>query len=276
MKKSKSLRKIIKNPTAIVCILILLVMTVSCTFCKALAPYGFDDQMLVSRLQPPSSDHIFGTDEYGRDVFSRVLYGGKNSIIIGFAAVFLSILIGGTLGMLAGYYKKAEAVIMRLVDIQIAIPGILFAIVIVATLGDSLINVVFSVAIFSIPTMTRVIRSEVITLKDSEFVLAAKTYGLPNYRIILIHILPNIVHTMIVLATMRFASSVLTSATLSFLGLGVKPPMADWGSMINNGRLYIRTAPWLIIAPGAALLLLTLAVNLLGDALRDALDPKVQ
>lgn len=274
--QSKALKKIIKNPTAMVCIALLLVIIFACTFCKVLAPYGFDDQELANRLQGPSAAHIFGTDEYGRDVFSRVLYGGQNSIVIGFAAVVLSIVIGGTLGMLAGYFKKAEAIIMRLIDIQIAIPGILFAIVIVATLGDSLINVVFSVAIFSIPTMTRVARSEVLSLKKSEFVQAAKTYGLPDYRIIFVHILPNIVHTMIVLATMRFASSVLTCATLSFLGLGVKPPMADWGSMISNGRLYIRSAWWLIVFPGAALLLLTLVVNLLGDALRDALDPKVQ
>ena len=274
--QSKALKKIIKNPTAMVCIALLLVIIFACTFCKVLAPYGFDDQELASRLQGLSAAHIFGTDEYGRDVFSRVLYGGQNSIVIGFAAVVLSIVIGGTLGMLAGYFKKAEAIIMRLIDIQIAIPGILFAIVIVATLGDSLINVVFSVAIFSIPTMTRVVRSEVLSLKKSEFVQAAKTYGLPDYRIIFVHILPNIVHTMIVLATMRFASSVLTCATLSFLSLGVKPPMADWGSMISNGRLYIRSAWWLIVFPGAALLLLTLVVNLLGDALRDALDPKVQ
>lgn len=274
--QSKALKKIIKNPTAMVCIALLLVIIFACTFCKVLAPYGFDDQELANRLQGLSAAHIFGTDEYGRDVFSRVLYGGQNSIVIGFAAVVLSIVIGGTLGMLAGYFKKAEAIIMRLIDIQIAIPGILFAIVIVATLGDSLINVVFSVAIFSIPTMTRVVRSEVLSLKKSEFVQAAKTYGLPDYRIIFVHILPNIVHTMIVLATMRFASSVLTCATLSFLSLGVKPPMADWGSMISNGRLYIRSAWWLIVFPGAALLLLTLVVNLLGDALRDALDPKVQ
>ena len=274
--QSKALKKILRNPTAIACIIILIAMATACAFCETLAPYGFDDQELINRLQPPSAQHIFGTDEYGRDVFSRVLYGGKNSIVIGFAAVVLSIFLGGTLGILAGYSKKAEAVIMRLIDIQIAIPGILFAIVIVATLGDSLVNVVFSVAIFSVPTMTRVVRSEVLSLKSSDFVLAAKTYGLPAYRIILVHILPNILHNMIVLSTMRFASSVLTSATLSFLGLGVKPPMADWGSMISNGRLFIRSAWWLIAAPGFALLLLTLAVNLLGDALRDALDPKVQ
>ncbi|MBQ2896427.1 MAG: ABC transporter permease [Oscillospiraceae bacterium] len=274
--KNKALRKLLKNPTAIISLTILFVIITACLFCEVLAPYGFDEQSLMDRLQPPSAQHIFGTDEYGRDVFSRVLYGGQNSIVIGFAAVFLCMIIGGTLGMLAGYYKKAEAIIMRLIDIQIAIPGILFCIVIAATLGDSMINVVFSVAIFSIPTMTRMIRAEVLSLKNSEFVLAARTYGLPGWRIILVHILPNILHTMIVLATMRFASSVLTSATLSFLGLGVKPPMADWGSMINNGRLYIRSAWWLILAPGAALLLLTLAVNLLGDALRDALDPKVQ
>lgn len=163
--QSKALKKIIKNPTAMVCIALLLVIIFACTFCKVLAPYGFDDQELANRLQGPSAAHIFGTDEYGRDVFSRVLYGGQNSIVIGFAAVVLSIVIGGTLGMLAGYFKKAEAIIMRLIDIQIAIPGILFAIVIVATLGDSLINVVFSVAIFSIPTMTRVVRSEVLSLK---------------------------------------------------------------------------------------------------------------
>lgn len=250
--KNKALRKLLKNPTAIVSLVILFVIITSCAFCDVLAPYGFDEQSLMDRLQPPSAEHIFGTDEYGRDVFSRVLYGGQNSIVIGFAAVFLCMLIGGTLGMLAGFYKKAEAVIMRLIDIQIAIPGILFCIVIAATLGDSMINVVFSVAIFSIPTMTRMVRAEVLSLKKSEFVLAAQTYGLPSWRIILVHILPNILHTMIVLATMRFASSVLTSATLSFLGLGVRPPMADWGSMINNGRLFIRSSWWLILAPGAA------------------------
>ena len=274
--QNKALRKIIHNPTAVICIVVLLILIVSCAFCDWIAPYGFDEQQLENAKQPPSSEHIFGTDEYGRDIFSRILYGGKTSIVIGFAAVLLSVLIGGTLGMLAGYYKGAETVIMRLIDIQIAIPGILFAIVIVATLGDTLFNVVLSVAVFSIPTMTRVVRSEVLSLKKSEFVLAAKTYGLPNYRIILVHILPNIIHTMIVLATMRFASSVLTSATLSFLGLGIKPPMADWGSMISNGRIFIRSGWWMVVFPGMALLILTLAVNLLGDALRDALDPKVQ
>ncbi len=273
---SKALKKIFKNPTAVVCIVILAVLILSCVFSDVLAPYGFDEQQLHNARQGPSAEHIFGTDEYGRDIFSRILYGGKTSIVIGFAAVVLSVVVGGTLGMLAGYYKKAEAIIMRLVDIQVAIPGILFAIVIVATLGDSLFNVVVSVAIFSIPTMIRVVRSEVLSMKQSEFVLAARTYGLPSWRILLIHILPNIVHTMIVLATMRFASSVLTSATLSFLGLGVKPPMADWGSMISNGRTFIRSDWWVIVFPGLALLLLTLAVNLLGDALRDALDPKVQ
>ncbi len=274
--QSKALKKIIRNPTAVICIVILAVLIVSCVFSDVLAPYGFDEQQLHNARQGPSAEHIFGTDEYGRDIFSRILYGGKTSIVIGFAAVLLSVAVGGTLGMLAGYYKKAEMIIMRLVDIQVAIPGILFAIVIVATLGDSLFNVVISVAIFSIPTMIRVVRSEVLSMKQSEFVLAARTYGLPSWRILLVHILPNIVHTMIVLATMRFASSVLTSATLSFLGLGVKPPMADWGSMISNGRMFIRTDWWVIVFPGLALLILTLAVNLLGDALRDALDPKVQ
>lgn len=274
--QSKALKKIIRNPTAVICIVILAVLIVSCVFSDVLAPYGFDEQQLHNARQGPSAEHIFGTDEYGWDIFSRILYGGKTSIVIGFAAVLLSVAVGGTLGMLAGYYKKAEMIIMRLVDIQVAIPGILFAIVIVATLGDSLFNVVISVAIFSIPTMIRVVRSEVLSMKQSEFVLAARTYGLPSWRILLVHILPNIVHTMIVLATMRFASSVLTSATLSFLGLGVKPPMADWGSMISNGRMFIRTDWWVIVFPGLALLILTLAVNLLGDALRDALDPKVQ
>ena len=260
--QSKALKKIIRNPTAVICIVILAVLIVSCVFSDVLAPYGFDEQQLHNARQGPSAEHIFGTDEYGRDIFSRILYGGKTSIVIGFAAVLLSVAVGGTLGMLAGYYKKAEMIIMRLVDIQVAIPGILFAIVIVATLGDSLFNVVISVAIFSIPTMIRVVRSEVLSMKQSEFVLAARTYGLPSWRILL--------------ATMRFASSVLTSATLSFLGLGVKPPMADWGSMISNGRMFIRTDWWVIVFPGLALLILTLAVNLLGDALRDALDPKVQ
>ena len=270
------MKRLFRNKLAVFGMILVILLVFSAVFAPLIAPYDYAAQDYDNVFSYPSKEHLLGTDEYGRDVFSRVLYGGQNSIVIGFAAVFLCMLIGGTLGMLAGFYKKAEAVIMRLIDIQIAIPGILFCIVIAATLGDSMINVVFSVAIFSIPTMTRMVRAEVLSLKKSEFVLAAQTYGLPSWRIILVHILPNILHTMIVLATMRFASSVLTSATLSFLGLGVRPPMADWGSMINNGRLFIRSSWWLILAPGAALLLLTLAVNLLGDALRDALDPKVQ
>lgn len=268
-------RKFCRNKGAVVCLFICILIIAVSLLSDVIAPYGYDDQALKNRLKPPSNKHIFGTDEFGRDIFSRVIIGGKTSITIGFASVLIAIITGVPLGMIAGYYDKADILIMRIMDIFMALPGTLLAMAIVATLGPSMFNVMIAVAFFSIPTFARVTRANVLSVKEEEFVLAAKTYGLPNYKILLSHILPNIFHSIIVLSTMRFATSVLTSSSLSFLGLGVQPPTPDWGAMINSGRPYLRTAWWVVTFPSLSLLLLTVSINVLGDALRDALDPKM-
>lgn len=275
MEFKRLVKKFLRNKGAVVCLVIALAIIFITVFSDLIAPYGFDDQNLVNQLKPPSGEHLFGTDELGRDVFSRVLIGGKTSITIGFVAVIMMVLIGVPLGLVAGYFPKADLVIMRIVDIFMALPGTLLAIAIVAALGPSVGNVTIAVAIFSIPTLTRVVRANVLSAKENEYVLAAVTYGVPHYKIIFKHILPNIIHSVIVLATIRFATSVLTSAGLSFLGLGVQAPMADWGSLINAGRKYVRSAWWLVACPGLTLVLFSVTINVLGDALRDVLDPKI-
>jgi peptide/nickel transport system permease protein len=239
-----------------------------------IAPYDVMEQSLRDRLKPPSQAHIFGTDEFGRDVLSRVLVGGKTSVIIGIVSVAISMIAGVTLGLLAGFSGRADMIIMRFIDIMMALPGILLAMAIVAALGPTVFNVIIAVAFFSVPTFARVVRADVLALRDREFVTASALYGLSDFRIITNHILPNVLHSVIVVATMQFATSVLTSAGLSFLGMGVQPPTPDWGAMINQGRRYIRTAWWLIAFPSAALCLFTITINVVGDALRDAFDPK--
>lgn len=275
MEAGKLWRKFCRNKGAVVCLFLCIFIIVISLFSNVIAPYGYDDQELVNRLKPPSKDHIFGTDDFGRDIFSRVIIGGKTSIAIGFVSVIIAVIIGVPVGLIAGYYSKADAIIMRIMDIFMAMPGMLLAMAIVAALGPSMFNVMIAVAIFSIPTFARVVRANVLSIKESEFVLAAKTYGLPDYKILISHILPNIMHSVIVLSTMRFATSVLTSSGLSFLGLGVQPPTPDWGAMINAGRAFIRSAWWVVAYPSLALLLLTISINVLGDALRDVLDPKM-
>ncbi len=275
LEAGKLWRKFCRNKGAVVCLFLCIFIIVISLFSNVIAPYGYDDQELVNRLKPPSKDHIFGTDDFGRDIFSRVIIGGKTSIAIGFVSVIIAVIIGVPVGLIAGYYSKADAIIMRIMDIFMAMPGMLLAMAIVAALGPSMFNVMIAVAIFSIPTFARVVRANVLSIKESEFVLAAKTYGLPDYKILISHILPNIMHSVIVLSTMRFATSVLTSSGLSFLGLGVQPPTPDWGAMINAGRAFIRSAWWVVAYPSLALLLLTISINVLGDALRDVLDPKM-
>lgn len=268
-------KKFSKNKGAVVSLFICLFLVVIGLFADVIAPYPYDQQDLLKRLKAPSSEHWFGTDEFGRDIFSRVIVGTKISLSIGVFSVGLALFIGVPLGLLSGYYSRLDGVLMRLMDILLAFPGILLAMAIIAALGNSLFNVMIAVATFSIPMIARVVRANVLSVKENEFIEAAKSYGLPNWKIILRHVLPNVFPSVIVLSTMRFATSILTAASLSFLGLGVQPPTPDWGAMIDAGRNYMRVSWWLIAYPGAALFLLTMAVNSVGDGLRDALDPKM-
>jgi ABC-type dipeptide/oligopeptide/nickel transport system permease subunit len=232
---------------------------------------------LTNRLAPPSAAHLLGTDEGGRDVFTRLLYGARVSLLIGIVPTLLSMMIGAALGILAGFSGgKTDTVIMRIADVMLAFPSILLAMVLMYMLGDGLINVFLTLSIVNWASVARVVRAETLRLKELEYVEAARVIGVSKNKILLRHILPNCIPTLIVLFTLNVPSSILTESSLSFLGLGVQPPAASWGLMVNQGRQYLYTAPWLSFAPCIAIMLTVLAFNFLGDGLRDVMDPHLQ
>lgn len=221
--------------------------------------------------------YIFGADNFGRDILGRIVIGARVSIIIGFITVAFAIIIGGSLGAIAGYYGGIiEIIIMRIADILLAIPNILFALAIVAALGPSFKNLLLAIGITSIPTYIRIVRASVITVKDQEFVESARAIGANDFRIILFHIIPNCLAPIIVQSTLGIAQSILSAASLSFLGLGIQPPMPEWGNMLSEARPYLIKAPHTLIFPGLAIMMAILAFNLAGDGIRDALDPKLR
>jgi len=228
-------------------------------------------------LEAPSLAHLMGTDRFGRDIFSRVVWAGQASLPIGLVSVAIGVVVGVTLGLLAGYYGGwVDAVSMRLVDLLLAFPGILLALAIIAILGGSLTNLMIAVGIAAIPEYVRITRGTVLSLKQREFVLAARVIGCRGAAIMLRHILPNVVAPLIVLATLGMAAAIITGSALSFLGLGIKPPTPEWGNMLAEGREFLQRAPWVAFFPGAAIMLTVLSINLLGDGLRDALDPRMR
>lgn len=234
-------------------------------------------QDLRGRLEPPSLAHWFGKDEFGRDMFYRVLWGIRYSLFMGTVAIAISCVIGGSIGAIAGYYGgKIDNVIMRFMDILLAIPSMLLAIAIVAALGTSLVNVLMAIAISYIPTFARTARAPVLTLKDQEFVEAGKAVGASDARIIFRYIIPNSLAPIIVQVTLGVAGAILSIAGLSFLGLGIQPPTPEWGAMLSNARTYIRDSWHITVIPGMAIMLTILALNVIGDGLRDALDPKLK
>jgi peptide/nickel transport system permease protein len=229
----------------------------------------------LNALKGPTWHHPMGTDQYGRDVFSRVMEGAHVSLEIGVFAVLISTVIGSALGLIAGYKEGLiDSTIMRMIDMLLAFPGVLLALAIIASLGASLRNVIIAVGIGTIPVYARVVRGSVLSAKNSTYVDAARVVGCSEWRLALIHILPNITASVLVLATIGVAYSVLNGAALSFLGLGVQPPTAEWGLMVSDGRSYLRDAWWIATGPGIALALMVLAMNLVGDGLRDAFDPR--
>lgn len=266
-----------KNKTAMAGLGIILFFVLIALLAPWIAPYDFKAQQLVNRLAPPSAEHWFGTDDLGRDLFTRVIYGARISLWVGFFSVIGSIIVGTALGILAGYYGKwMDMMISRLFDILLAFPSILLAIAIVAILGPSLQNALYAIAIVNIPTYGRLVRAKVLSLKSEEYITAARAIGMKNGRILFSHILPNSLTPIIVQGTLGIATAIIEAAALGFLGLGAQPPDPEWGKMLSDSRQFIQKAPWTVVFPGLSIMLTVLGFNLMGDGLRDVLDPRMK
>ena len=269
--------RLLRNPVAMAggaVVIALIVVAIAAPF---IAPYDPMDQDLANSMAGPSMTHLAGTDVHGRDIFSRIIHGTRISLRIGFLGMLLGCVVGVVLGLMSGYYGGwLDTVIMRLLDVQLAFPGLLVAICIIAIIGPGLENVILAVGIFSVPLFARVTRGQVLSLKEQEFILAARMMGAQDGRIMLTHLLPNAAAPILVLCTLRIATAILTAASLSFLGLGAQPPIPEWGAMLSDGRAYLSIAPHVATTPGLAILITVLAFNLLGDGLRDALDPRLK
>jgi peptide/nickel transport system permease protein/oligopeptide transport system permease protein len=266
-----------ENKTAVISFAVIVLMILAASLAPFLTPYEENDMDLLHRLSPPSAEHLLGTDEGGRDVLTRLLYGARVSLLIGVVPALLSLVLGSALGVLAGYRGGlTDAMIMRLADVTLAFPSMLLAMVIMYSLGGGIVDVFLTLTLVNWANVARVVRAQTLQLKSSEYVEAAQVIGVSRATVMRRHILPNCLSTMLVLFTLNVPASILTESSLSFLGLGVQPPNASWGLMINVGRQYLYTAPWLCFAPGAAIMLIVLAFNFLGNGLLDVLDPRLK
>ena len=271
-----TLKRLLKNKLAVVGMIIILLQIGMAIFASVISTHNPIAQDLINSELPVFSEgHWLGTDNYGRDVWSRIVYGARISLLVGIAAVSLGLIGGVTLGLLGGYYKKMDGIIMRIVDLLFSFPGILLAMLIIAVLGTSLVNVAIAISIWSIPTCARIVRGSVLAIKQKEYIMAMKSLGASDFRIMIRHILPNAFAPIIVFATMRMGTAILSTASLSYLGLGAQPPTPEWGAMIAQGQDYMWTSPHLTIVPGIAIMLTVFAFNVVGDGLRDALDPNM-
>ena len=270
------IRKFKKQKTALVAFAFIILLVIIAIISYSVVPYGINEYDYNAIMQAPSAQHWFGTDEFGRDLFSRILCGTRISLSVGLLSVTIGAVLGTILGLLGGYYGGLlDSIIMRICDVLFAFPGIILAIAIVAILGSGLYNVVIAVAVFSTPTFARLVRSTTLSYKNSVFVQAARNLGASDARILFQHILPAAIPNIIVQYTMSIGNSILTASSLSFLGLGAKPPTPEWGLLLSNGRNYMMSSWHITLFPGIAIFLTVLAFNLLGDGLRDALDPKL-
>jgi peptide/nickel transport system permease protein len=268
-----------KNKLAMFGLILLAIMLLIAIFADFLVDYQSDvvEQHMSERLQGISSEHWLGTDQYGRDIFSRIIYGTRISLFIGLASVCISVTAGTIIGAIAGYYGgKVDNILMRIMDMFLAIPQMLMAIAIVAALGSGITNLLIALSISATPGFSRIVRSSIMSIKEQDFVEAAVAYGATDRHIILKHIIPNAIGPIIVQATLDIATAILTIASLSFIGLGIQSPTPEWGTILSEGKAQMRDFPHLIVSPGIAIILAVMALNLIGDGLRDALDPRMK
>ena len=270
-------RRFRKSKTAMLGLILLAFVILIAIFADLIVPYSEAVTQSSMRLQGPSADHWFGTDNLGRDVFARVVHGSRYSLWIGVSTSVLSLIIGGLLGAAAGYYGKAiDNVIMRLTDVVMTVPPILLSLAVVAALGANLRNLLIAITISCVPSMVRMVRSVVLTVVDQDYIEAAKSYGSSDIRVILKYVIPNALGPIIVTTTMNVAAMILSAAGLSFLGMGVQPPSPEWGALLSDARQFMFSAPYLLYVPGVFIVIAALSFNLAGDGLRDALDPKLK
>jgi peptide/nickel transport system permease protein len=280
LKKSRNPAEIIilnllKNKGAVISLLFIFFLCYTAFFPKTIAPYDPIKMVGSEVFQAPTAMHWLGTDQFGRDILSRIIYGTKYSLQLGFISVLISLLFGVPLGLISGYYGKVpDTIIMRIMDVMLGFPGILLALVFVAILGPGLGNATIAVGVAAIPQYTRLVRGTILSAKENTYVEAAKLIGCKDIRILFLHLLPNISAPIIVLSTMSIAWAIVYGASLSYLGLGAQPPSPEWGAMLSTGRDYLRGQWWIATFPGVAILLSVLAINIVGDGLRDALDPR--
>ena len=270
------LRRLVRRKLVLVCLIILVLMIVAAIAAPWIAPYPPRKMDIAQRLSPPSLAHWFGTDEFGRDTFSRCLFGAQLSLTVGFWTVLVSLVCGTTLGVISGYVRRLDGLLMRVTDALMAFPDILLAIALMAALGASLTDVVIALGTVYTPRVARVARGATLVLRELQFVEAAEALGAGTRRIITVHLLPNLLSPLLVQGTFVFAYAILTEAALSFLGAGVPPTSPTWGNMIAAAQEYMQTAFWLILAPGLCIVLTVLSFQVVGDGLRDVLDPRLR
>jgi ABC-type dipeptide/oligopeptide/nickel transport system permease subunit len=272
---SKNIKRLLRNFAFMLGLVLTVALVLIALAAPLIAPFDPNMQDTSRRLEPPSHDHLLGLDDLGRDVLSRIVFGARVSLRVGFSVVFLASIIGITLGAVSGYFGGwTDTIVMRITDILLAFPGILLAIALVAVLGPSLNNVILALSIIGWVGYARLVRGQVLKVREMEYVTAAKALGAKSPRVIVLHVLPNVINPVIVMATLGLAGAILSEASLSFLGLGVQPPTPSWGAMLTAGRRYLGLANHLAIYPGIAIMLAVMGLNFLGDGLIDALDPK--
>ncbi|WP_409517169.1 ABC transporter permease [Ensifer sp.] len=274
--RAKFLRRLLKRKTVAFGLFILVTFVLLAVFAPLIAPYAPGKLSIVNRLSPPSLQWLFGTDEFGRDVFSRTLYAGRLSLLVGAAVVTLATIVGVVMGLLAGFFPKLDAPIARLIDAMMAFPDILLAIALVAALGPSLTTVIIALSVVYAPRLARVVRASTLVIRELPYVEAARALGISTPHIMTRYVLRNLLSPILVQGTFLFAHAMLAEAGLSFLGVGVSPEIPTWGTMIASGRQYIGQADWVTLFPGIAIVLSVLSLQMVGDGLRDMLDPRLR
>ena len=274
---AQTLKAFNTNKTSWIGLAIFLIVIALAILAPALAPFDPTDQNILEKLRPPSAEHWLGTDSFGRDTLSRVLYGARISLVIGIVSTLAAMLVGSAIGMLAGWHGgRVDTVTMQAMDVLLAFPSLILGLILVAMLGPSMLNIIIAIALTSIPPFARIARAPTIAIKEREFVLAGRALGYSDVRIVAGHILPNILPEILVMGSLWLANAIRTEASLAFVGLGVKPPTATWGGMIREGFENILDSHTLALVPSISILIVIFALNLLGDGLRDAIDPRLK